>query len=155
VGMFTLSPKSVNVLHGLQHDVDIYLFLSRGEPAFENTDELIQRYRAVTDHVKPHYVDPDREPQEFKMQAQRFGVLGGVTGSGEARADVAAVVAIGDKNWHVSREDLSSWDMGGAPGEGGEQLNVKAEQALTGAIVQVTSGRPTKVCVTKGHGEWG
>jgi hypothetical protein len=36
----------------------------------------------------------------------------------------------------------------------GHVLNVKAEQALTGAIVQVISGRATKVCVTKGHGEW-
>jgi hypothetical protein len=38
--------------------------------------------------------------------------------------------------------------------DGEEELNVKAEQALTGAIVQVQSGRATKVCVTVGHGEW-
>jgi hypothetical protein len=153
VGMFTLSQKSVKVLHDLSQDVDIYVFLTQGEPAFENTDELIKRYKSVTDHVKAHYVDPDRQPQEFKVLAQRFGVLEGVTGTGQARADVAAVVAIGEKNWHVSRDDLSGWDMGGGA-EGEEQLNVKAEQALTGAIVQVTSGRATKVCVTKGHGEW-
>ena len=114
VGMFTLSDKSVKVMRGLSQDVDIYLFLSQGEPAFENTDELIKRYKAVSDHVKAHYVDPDRQPQEFKMQAQRFGVLGGMTDTGQARADVAAVVAIGEKNWHVSRDDLSGWDMGGA-----------------------------------------
>jgi hypothetical protein len=153
VGMFTLSQKSVKVLHGLSRDVDVYVFLSQGEPAFENTDELIKRYKAVTDHVKVHYVDPEREPSEFKVLAQRFGVLEGTSGTGQALADVAAVVAIGEKNWHVSRNDLAGWDMGG-PGEGEEQLNVKAEQALTGAIVQVTSGRATKVCVTKGHGEW-
>ena len=92
---------------------------------------------------------------EFKVLAQRFGVLEGMTGTGQARADVAAVVAVGEKNWHVSRDDLAGWDMGGA-GAGEEQLNVKAEQALTGAIVQVTSGRATKVCVTRStaNGRW-
>lgn len=157
-GMFTLSPKSTKVLRGLTRDVDLYLFLSRGEPAFENTDELIKRYLAVTPHLKPHYVDPDRQPAQFKLLAQRFGVLEGATATGEARADVAAVVALGSqagaKNWHVSREDLVGWEFGGGEDPEHAQLNVKAEQALTGAIVQVTSGRATKVCVTQGHGEW-
>jgi ABC-2 type transport system permease protein len=150
--LFTLSPKSLTVLRGLQQDVELYLFLSQGEPSFENTDELIKRYKAASPHLKTHYVDPDRNPSEFKLLAQRFGVQQGATASGEARADLAAVVVRGTKNWHINREDLVGWEMGG----GAEQaeLNVKAEQALTGAIVQVMSGRPTKVCVTKGHGEW-
>lgn len=152
--MFTLSPKTVKVLRGLTADLDLYVFLSHGEPAFENTDELIKRYRAISDHVRAHYVDPDREPGQFKVLSQRFGVLQGATGTGEARADVAAVVARGSKNWHINRDDLVGWDMGGGDDPQQAQLNVKAEQALTGAIVQVTSGRATKVCVTKGHAEW-
>jgi hypothetical protein len=153
-GMFTLSPKSVKVVSGLQHDIDMYLFLSQGEPAFETTDELVKRYKALSPHLHTHYVDPDRQSGEFKVLAQRFGVMEGVTGSGEVRADVAAVVVQGEKNWHINREDLAGFDMGGGPAGQEEQLNVKAEQALTGAIVQVTSGRATKVCVTQGHGEW-
>jgi hypothetical protein len=152
-GIFTLSPKSVKVLSGLEQDVELYLFLSQGEPAFETTDELVKRYKALSPHVVTHVVDPDRQPGQFKLLAQRFGVLSGVTETGESRADVAVVVVQGEKNWHVNREDLSGFDMGGGA-DGDEQLNVKAEQALTGAIVQVTSGRSTKVCVTQGHGEW-
>jgi ABC-2 type transport system permease protein len=156
VGMFTLSPKSVKVLDGLDKDIDLYLFLSQGEPNFQTTDELIKRYAARSRHLKAHYVDPEREASEFKLLAQRFGILQGTTGAGEVRADVAAVVVLGGKDWHINREDLVGWDAGGAdPNEPQEQLNVKAEQALTGAIVQVTSGRATKVCVTRGHGEWG
>jgi len=155
VGMFTLSPKSAKILDGLDKDVDLYLFLSQGEPNFQTTDELVKRYAARSGHVKPHYVDPEREPSEFKLLAQRFGILQGTTGAGEVRADVAAVVVLGGKDWHINREDLIGWDAGGAdPNEPQEQLNVKAEQALTGALVQVTSGRATKVCVTRGHGEW-
>jgi len=152
-GIFTLSAKSRKVLHDLDRDVDVYLFLSQGEAAYETSDELIKRYKAASSHFKTHYIDPDRNPSEFKLLAQRFGILQGATATGESRADVAAVVTRGDKSWHVNREDLEGWDVSGAQEED-VQLNVKAEQALTGAIVQVVSGRPTKVCVTKGHVEW-
>jgi ABC-2 type transport system permease protein len=151
-GMFTLSAKSLAELRRLDEDIDVYLFLSQAEPDFMHVDELMRRYKAASEHVKVHYVDPDREPGEFKVLAQRFGVFEAMTGAGEVRADVAAVVARGDKNWHVGREDLVGWEMG--EGDQGGELNVKAEQALTGAIVQVISGRATRVCVTAGHGEW-
>lgn len=152
--IFTLSEKSKQVLRGLDKDVDVYVFLSRGEPSFEQTDELLKRYVATSQHVLVHTVDPDREPAKFKLLAQRFGVAAGTLETGTV-ADVAAVVARGEKNWHVKRDDLVAMDLGslgGQPGE--EQIDIKAEQALTGAIVQVTSGRATKVCVAKGHGEW-
>ena len=151
-GMFTLSAKTNNVLSGLKEDIDVYLFMSQGEPSYDHTDELLDRYVAVTPHVKVHNVDPERESGEFKVLSQRFGIMEGQTMTGETRADVAAVVARGDKRWHVNREDLVGMGMG-LDGEK-EEVAVKAEQALTGAIVQVTSGRATKVCVTKGHGEW-
>lgn len=152
-GLFTLSARSKAVLKDLDKDIDIYLFLSRGEGGFLATDELLKRYPAASPHIHLHYVDPDREASQFKLLAQRFGVAAGVLESGEARADVAAVVALGDKNWHIDRDDLVAVDMGPATdGEGEVQL--KGEQVLTGAIVQVTSGRATKLCATAGHGEW-
>jgi ABC-2 type transport system permease protein len=154
-GMYTLSPKSLEVIRGLDKDVDFYVFMSRGEGSFEETNELLKRYQAASPHVLVHNVDPDRDAAQFKLLAQRFGIAAGVIETGEARADVAAVVALGDKSWHVDRDDLVSFDFGGAPGDTGDQeVSMKAEQALTGAVVQVTSGRPTKVCVTQGHGEW-
>jgi hypothetical protein len=153
-GVFTLSPKSKSVLQSLAKDTDVYVFMSQGEANYESTDELLNRYAAASTHVKVHHVDPDRQASEFKLLAQRFGIAAGVIETGEARADVAAVVAQGDKNWHVGREDLASSDfaMPGEPAQ--ESVTLKAEQALTGAIVQVTSGRATQLCVTQGHGEW-
>lgn len=152
-GMFTLSPKSLQVLRELDQDVDVYLFMSRLEGNFEQTDELLKRYQAASMHVRVHYVDAEREKDEFQLLAQRFGVMAGVAESGEVVADVAAVVALGDKHWHISRDDLLGFALGPMPGEDEVDLNVKAEQALTGALVQVTRGTATKVCVTEGHGE--
>lgn len=150
--LFTLSARSKAVLKDLDKDIDVYLFLSRGESGFLATDELLKRYPAASPHIHLHYVDPDREPSQFKLLAQRFGVAAGVLESGDARADVAAVVARGDKNWHIDREDLVA--STGPASDGETEVQMKGEQALTGAIVQVISGRATKVCTTTGHGEW-
>jgi ABC-2 type transport system permease protein len=152
-GMYTLSDKSKSVLKGLKEDVTVYLFMSRNEPSFTDTDELLQRYKTASRHVVVQYVDPDREPGEFQILSQRFGVQQGVNELGETRVDVAAVVAMGDKKWHVDRDDLVGFDLGPIPGIDSIEVNIKAEQAMTGAIVQVLSGRATKVCVTRGHGE--
>lgn len=153
-GIFTLSPKTEQVLAELSEPVDIYLFMAQNEGSFETADELLKRYKAKSSLVRLHHVDPEREAAEFKVLAQRFGVLAGAMETGQVQADVAAVVARGDKNWHVDRDDLVGVDFGPMPGEDEVEVNVKAEQALTGAILQVVSGRPTKVCVTQGHGEW-
>lgn len=147
-GLFTLSAKSVEVLKRLSQDVDIYIVMRRGEPNFADTEELLKRYQATTDRVRVHYVDPDREQAEYRMLAQRFGLTGGED------EEVAAVVTSGEKRWNVKRDDMLAWDYGSVGAQEGEQIDVKAEQALTGAVVQVVSGRPTKLCVTRGHGEW-
>lgn len=157
-GLYTLSPKSQKVLSELDKSVDVYVFLSRGESGFLSTDELLKRYSAASQNIKLHYVDPDREASQFKLLAQRFGIAADVLETGAARAEVAAVVALadqGEKNWHIHREDLVASDFSPMGPQGGtEEVQLKGEQALTGAIMQVTSGRPTKLCVTQGHGEW-
>ena len=154
VGMFTLSSKSKQVLRELNDDVDIYLFLSRGESSFDQIDELLKRIQASSSHVHVHYVDPEREEAEFRLLAQKFGILAAVGESGDVMADVAAVVARGDKRWHINRDDLIGIDMGPGADEDEVTLDMRAEQALTGALVQVESGRATKLCLTQGHGEW-
>jgi len=156
--VYSLSDRSKVVLRSLRSDIDIYLFMSRGEPARADLDELLERYKAETTHLTIHSVDPETQRTEFQVLAQRFGV-GGLQNveTGELSSDVDIVVAAGPKHWKITREDLVELDLSSL-GEDEDGSNVatkvKSEQALTGAILQVTSGRDTKVCVTKGHGEW-
>ncbi|MEY4581872.1 MAG: hypothetical protein RL701_6575 [Pseudomonadota bacterium] len=154
--IFTLSPKSVSLVSALDKDVDFYVFLARNEPSFLSTDELLKRYAAASQHAHLHYVDPDREQTQFKLLAQRFGISAGVLESGEAQADVAVVVALGEQNRLIGREDLTASDIGGMDRQKNvEEIQFKGEQVITEAVVAVTSGRKTKVCSTQGHGEWG
>ena len=154
-GLFTLSGRTEQLLQQLDKPVDIYLFMSGSEPNFQELKELITRYRAKSDKVTGHFVDPDREPSKFRLLAERFGVRVALQENGQTEAELAAVVVAGDKRWSITRDDLVDLDLESVEeGPGKAKINVKTEQALSGAIVQVTSGRATKVCFSTGHGEW-
>jgi ABC-2 type transport system permease protein len=153
-GRFTLSDRSEQVLAKLDRPIDLYLFLSRGEANFNDVKELAERYRAKSDRITVHHVDPDRRPSEYRQLMSRFGLRAAQLETGEVIADVAAMVTAGDEHWRITRDDLMSVDFGSFDTGKGPQVDVKAERALTGAILQVTEGRSTKVCLTQGHGEW-
>jgi ABC-2 type transport system permease protein len=155
--LFTLSERSKALLQELDKPVDLYVFLGSGEQSYAELKELISRYRAQTDKLTPYFVDPDREPARFKLLAEKYGLRAAAQENGQTEAELAALVVSGDKRWSVTRDDLVDVDFDSLEGDKrseGAKVNVKTEQALSGAIVQVTSGRATKVCVTEGHGEW-
>jgi len=154
--LFTLSERTGAVLEKLEKPVQIYVFVSAREPTFQELQELIPRYKAKTDKLDVQYVDPDREPTKFKVLAEKYGVRVGLQENGQPEADLAALLVSGEKRWSITRDDLVDLDYDSLESQSeSAQINVKTEQALTGAIVQVTSGRTTKVCATEGHGEWG
>jgi hypothetical protein len=154
--VFTLSERTDKLLAGLNKPVDIYVFMGSHEPSFAELSELVTRYKGKSDKITAHFVDPDREPTKFRVLTEKFNVRVGVLGAnGETAAEMAALVVSGDKRWVINREDLLEIDFESLEGEGRNLKggSVKTEQALSGALVQVTSGRPTKVCITEGHGE--
>ena len=153
--LYTLSERTTKLLAGLTQPVDIYVFMGSGEPNFQDLRELVTRYKAKSDKISAHFVDPDREPGKFRMLAEKFGVRVGLQENGQTEAELAVLVQSGDKRWSITRDDLVQVDFDSLEGEGrNAKVDVKTEQALSGALVQVTSGRATKVCVSEGHGEW-
>lgn len=153
--LFTLSERTDKLLAELKQPVDIYVFMGSGEPNFQELRELVTRYKAKSDKITAHFVDPDREPTKFRMLAEKFGVRVGLQENGQTEAELAVLVQSGDKRWSITRDDLVQVDFDSLEGEGrNAKIDVKTEQALSGALVQVTSGRATKVCVSEGHGEW-
>lgn len=153
--LFTLSQRTEEVLKQLDKPVEVYLFMASGEPNFHEMRELLTRYQSKTDKLTLHTVDPDREPAKFRLLAEKFGVRTALQEGGHQESELAVLAISGDKRWSITRDDLVDLDYGTLGTEGETpKVNVKTEQALTGAIVQVTSGRATKVCVSEGHGEW-
>ncbi len=152
-GVFTLSDRTREVLRELDTDVDVYLLLSAGEPSYEDLRELLQRYRAESDHLTLHLLDPDRSPSEYQVLAERYH-LGQRVGGDGLESDVAVLMAAGARNWKITRDDLVTFDFDAFAEEGRTEIDVRSEQALTGGILEVVSERRTRVCLTAGHGEW-
>ncbi len=154
--IFTLSDRSEHVLAGLSEPIEVWVLLSESEPEHAELQNLLERYRAATDRIELHYVDPHRDPGGYQQVVQRFhlGMAERATREGVVTtSDVAVVVASGPRQWEIGRDDSVSHSFEPEGGEDTIRLNVEAEQAVTGAILEVTSGRTTTVCFTTGHGE--
>lgn len=152
-GVFTLSDRTRAVLRELDQNIDMYDFLSEGERNAMEIRQLLHRYRAENQRITLHFVDPDRDRLEYASLARRFGLGAVDLGSGGLAADVALVIASGERFWKIDRSDLieQRFDF---EGEGDSELSVRSEEAITGGILEVTQGRRTRVCATQGHGEW-
>lgn len=150
---FTLSPRSIQVMHELGADLDVYLLLSDGEPNYQDIRELLDRYRAESNHLQLHFVDPVRSPAEYRTLADRYGLGEAAFGDGMVGADSAVLMVSGDRHWTITRDDLVAIQFDAAD-PSASRIDTRAEQAISGGIVEVTLGRRTKVCLTEGHGEW-
>ncbi|MGF1467800.1 MAG: GldG family protein [Sandaracinaceae bacterium] len=158
-GLYTLSERSQRVLADLDEDVDIWLVLAEEEPEFQQVRNLVALYEAESPRIRVHYVDPYRAPEAYARLAARYGLGVAVrmdlegSGAGMDVSDVAAVVATPDRHWAIERTDLVQRRFN-AEGDGDElEISMESEQALTGALVELTTGRPTRLCLTRGHGE--
>ena len=98
-------------------------------------------------------MDPDRDRARYQVLADKFGIDSWLAGE-VTLSQVPVVVTSGDRKWKVERHQLIVEDFETFEDADGHKLDLQSERALTGAILEVTTGEPTKVCVTAGHGEW-
>lgn len=152
-GLFTLSDRSQQALQELDQDVEIYVFLGRDEQDFADVETLLEEYKAITDRITVEWVDPDRDRGRYQVLADKFGIDSWLAGD-VTLSQVPVVVISGDRKWKVERHQLIVEDFETFDDVDGHKLDLQSERALTGAILEVTTGEPTKVCVAAGHGEW-
>jgi ABC-type uncharacterized transport system involved in gliding motility auxiliary subunit len=152
-GLFTLSDRSQQALRELEDDVQIYVFLGRDEQDFADVETLLEEYKDVTDKITVEWVDPDRHRARYQVLADKFGIDSWLAGE-VTLSQVPVVVTSGDRKWKVERHQLIVEDFESFDDADGHKLDLQSERALTGAILEVTTGEPTQVCVAKGHGEW-
>jgi len=152
-GLFTLSERSQQALTELDQEVEIYVFLGRDEQDFADVETLLEEYKAVTDRITVEWVDPDRDRARYQVLADKFGIDSWLAGD-VTLSQVPVVVTSGERKWKVERHQLIVEDFETFEDADGHKLDLQSERALTGAILEVTTGEPTKVCVAAGHGEW-
>lgn len=151
--VFTLSDQTKEALSSLDQEVVVFVFLARGEQDFADIETLIEEYVATTPNITAEWVDPDRDRARYQVLADRFGLDTWMAGD-VTLSQVPVVVTSGDRKWKVERHQLILEDFDSFDDVDGHKLDLQSERALTGAILEVVSGRTTRICVAQGHGEW-
>jgi ABC-type uncharacterized transport system involved in gliding motility auxiliary subunit len=143
--IFEISSETIGFLEGLDQDVDIYIlntessFLAGGPSEyFIQANEVIRKYSQYSSRVRLEYVDLIRNP-DFPS---RFP---------EADATINDIVIVsGGRSRKLSPRDLFNIQ---SSYYGSYISSSKAEQAVTSALLSVTSKESSLAVLIDGHGE--
>jgi hypothetical protein len=146
-GIYTLSPATLDTLHGLDEPIDVTVLLSRDDPLHASVRQMLETYGAESRQLRSHFVDPDRSPAEFMAVQQRYDLTAGRTEAGRLVTDASLIVARGSRHWFVASDDIVSYD------EGAGRSRPRLEQALTEGLRNVIQKDKLELCFTTGHQE--
>ena len=142
-GLYSLSPKTVNVLKDLKAGVTATVFMNENSPLFRETREILSRYQSRTGMLTVETIDPVRNRARAEALVKEYGVRGG-----------SVVFRSGEKKKYVTEDQLAEYDFSRARMGGEPTIKAfKGEQEFTSAILSVTQTKTPKVLFTSGHGE--
>lgn len=137
--LFSISDSTTKVLRGLRKDVKITAFYPIGSLEYTMIDDLLRECRRNTDRLTVKMVDPFRDPMTTKAM----------------NVHSAGTVVVQCEN---QRKDISADEMFLRPpqyAQTREAPKFQGEQAITSALLNVTSGIRRKIAFVKGHEEPG
>ncbi|MBF0502947.1 MAG: GldG family protein, partial [Candidatus Riflebacteria bacterium] len=134
--LYSISDSTIKVLNGLSKDIKITAFYGKGAPDTAMIEDLMQTYRRYNDRIKFTLVDPYRDPMTTK--AMNISTPGTV------------VVQCEENRKDIMLDEIFQQSVRPMPGE---RPRFQGEQAITSAIVNVTSGKKRKILFVTGHDE--
>jgi ABC-type uncharacterized transport system involved in gliding motility auxiliary subunit len=141
--IYTLSPKSHEVLGQLRKDVDVVMMMPPDQNVFEPTRELLQRYAAASPRLHLRVVDPEKNAALAEQLLRQYNVT-----------TLGVVFASGNDHRVVAASELADFDFSGVQmGQQPEMTGYKGESLFTSALLQLAEGRKPKILFTTGHGE--
>ncbi|MDR1443539.1 MAG: GldG family protein [Treponema sp.] len=147
--VFELSEDTKEFLAGLDQDVNVYVLTTESSfiaasPAeyFVQANEVIRRYSQYSSRVHLEYVDMIRNPN-FTSRYPDLDL------------NISDILVVsGSRARKLSPQDL--FNIRSSPyGYGSFVASSKAEQAMTGALLGVTSAKTSLAAIIGGHGEAG
>jgi hypothetical protein len=135
--LYTLSPRSQNILEQLDKPVTVYVVLPDNDRVYSDVSTLLNNCRNVTDKLKVEYIDPHKQPRRLAevRKEHPFNELGLllVYGTGP-----------GAPSDFVSARELSSREPPREPGQRNAKDTVifKGEDALMTRLNTLTEEKP-------------
>ena len=116
--LYTLSDQSRQIVRALDRDVTLSLLAYTGQED-ESVTKLLDRYAALSDHVKVEYVDPAVNPTVLEKYKD------------EALYANSVIVTCGEKYRFVSYQDIFQTDYSNYYYNGSVETSFNGEGALT------------------------
>ena len=137
--LFTISNQTEKLVSGLEQDVTIYWVVQSG---YEDTyvGNLLDRYEALSDHVKVVKKDPDVYPGFVQQYT-------------ETVENNSLIVECGERYRFISDSDIYVYDYSNYYYTGSYDVSFDGESAVTSAIDYVIREDLPKVYLLTGHGE--
>lgn len=141
---FSFAPQTLELLKRLRQPIRVIAFfanpkaqnqtaaLQRGERS--SVERLLELYGEYCPSLRWEMVDPEKDP----MAAKRHGVMSNGT----------VVVSLGERKTTLHRSDFFTYPHRGAP-----IPKFKGEQAMTSALLKLSTQKRPKVYYLQGHGE--
>ncbi len=142
--VYSLSEKSLNVVAGLDREIDAVVFLDPSSPVYGQAEELLGRYEAASSSFKKRVVDPAKNLLEARQLVERYNI---------ERNNVILLTS-GDDRRVIDETDLVEYDYSGAQlGQAPTIKEFKGEQLITSAVLELVEAEKPKILFTTGHGE--
>ncbi|MCU0663685.1 MAG: GldG family protein [Myxococcota bacterium] len=154
--LYTLSDKTLKVLRSLDKDVKIHVVWGKRDPAYSKVKGVLDRYAAASKRMAIEIVDPDLSRDRLELLIGQYGAKLTDMGGGALAMEATVIVVSGDNVKFVGAADFeehTASPMDAQDMDGEESHGFLAEQALTSAILTVTSDQQGKLCFTQGHDE--
>jgi hypothetical protein len=149
-GLYTLSRVTEETLSSLPEPVEVWVLSSEAEPITLTLRHLLTSYRARSDRLVLHFIDPDTAPAELFAAQQKLGIVAGKSENGHVVTDATVVIVRGERKHYIGSGDLVSVDQGAEM-----RVRPQVEKMLTAGLREVLAGEPVTICFTTGHGEPG
>lgn len=154
-GFYHLSDKTLSVLGALDQDVEVVVFISEAMPLYLDLKDILYRYGSHTKRLSVEFVDPDTDPVRFRVLQKKYKVRSGMLDEFTEVSEQVVVVRAGENSKFLDESDMTDVDFGDDfMYEEPKFKGFKAEEAITGAILEVTTTEKLTVCFVEGHGEW-
>lgn len=138
--LFTLSEETKDLVTALEEDITVY-YLVRSGYEDSGVEQLLERYKDLSSHIKVEKIDPDVYPA-FVSQYVSDGVY-----------DNSLIVERDSRYRYIGNYDIYVYDYSEYYSSGTVNTSFAGESELTSAIDYVTRAVMPKLYTLTGHGE--
>ncbi len=146
---YALSSQTKNVLSNLQKPVRAVIYFSSAAELLPDLNNLLREYQFASDKkFTVEAVDPYKNLTRAKELADKYKIQAN---------DNIVILDYDGKSKFVNASDMADFEtpdqMQMMAGAQARMKDFKGEAAITGALLELTAGKPNKVYLVTGHGE--